>query len=111
MSDGVNFAEIADLWDARVVRGEPAEHVVDCGGNVADRRGELLPGAIVALQGDDSLSANPLHLPAAQPLVGLLLDASEVRGNDLEFETGTAGVQNKNIHRTTIVPGPRQPVY
>src|ERR1017187_8519116 len=62
------------------------------------------------LNRDDGLTADPLHIAPAQPLIGVLLDAWEVGRNHLKFQTGTARIEHENIHKVSpIFTNPAQP--
>jgi hypothetical protein len=62
-----------------------------------------LPRAVARLNRDDGLAADPLHIAPAQPLIGVPLDAFEVGRNHLKFQTGTARIEYKNIHRFSSI--------
>jgi hypothetical protein len=61
-----------------------------------------MPGARPVLHGEYGFSANSLHLPTTEKLILVLFDALDVCRNHLEFQAGTSGVDDEDIH--TVMP-------
>ena len=100
MPDRVNVGHALDFRNAGIRRGRPANDEIERPGNVLQGRGELLLGAVALLHGDDRFGADSLDLAAQQADVLILADPVEVRGDDLKFQTGAAGIENENVHWT-----------
>ena len=66
MSRGVDVCQAANRIDSGAIRCQPAQHIIERCGNIADWRGQLLPETRAALYGYNRFSADSLHLPAAQ---------------------------------------------
>ena len=99
VSDSVDVSQAANLVDPGAIRCQPAQHIIERRGDVADRRGQLLPETCAVLHGDDRFPANPLHLPTAQKLIVVLPDSLKVCGNHLELQTGASCVNDEDVHR------------
>src|SRR5581483_3756902 len=99
MADRVDVSQAPNLLDSGAIRCEPAQHIIECRGDVPNRRSQLLPGTGVALHGDDRFATDPLHLPSAQQLIAIHFDSLEVCGNNLELQTGASGIYDEDIHR------------
>src|ERR1700692_2136072 len=97
MSGSMDISQTANLVDPGVIRCQPAEHIVECRRDVADRGGQLLPQTCAVLHGDDCFPANSLHLPTAQKLIVIVPDSLNVRGNHLELEAGASRINDENV--------------
>src|ERR1017187_7526838 len=86
----VDVSQTANPVDPGAVGCQPAQHIVECRGDVADRRGQLLPGTGSVLHGDDRFPANTLHLPTAQEIILVVPDSLKVRGYHLKLQAGAS---------------------
>src|ERR1700757_2892009 len=98
MSDGLNIACALDLGNLRAIRRDVARQIIQRSSNVTQGRGQSLPRVLPVADSDNGLAPDTLHLAAADAIVFFLFDLFEVGGNDLELQTGTAGVQNEDVH-------------
>ena len=98
MPDRVYVGNALNFRYAGIRRSGPAQDEVERSGNVLQRRGERLLRAFSLLHGDYRFSADPFDLAPQQSHVLTLPDALEVRGDNLKFQAGTAGIENENVH-------------
>ena len=98
MPHRVNVSHALNFRNAGGRRGRPANDEIERPGNVLQGCGELLLGAVALLHGDDRFGADSLDLAAQQADVLILADPLEVRGDDLKFQAGAAGIENENVH-------------
>src|SRR5271169_1538518 len=98
MADRLNIGGAADLGYTGLVRRDVAHQVVQRRRNVSQRRGELLLGLVLPLEGDDRFAPGALDLTPTKTLILVLLDALQVSCNNLKLQAGTSGVKDKNIH-------------
>src|SRR5919205_4538533 len=102
VSGGVDVSQAPYLIDPGAIRGQPAQHVIERRGDIADGRGQLLARTRAVLGGEDGFAANSLYLPTTQKLIVVLPYALQVCGNQLKLQTGTACVDDEDVHGVSL---------
>ena len=100
VSRGMDVSQTPNLVDPGAIRCEPAQHIVERRGDIADRRSQRLPQTCAVLDGDDRFPANSLHLSTAQELILIVLDSLNIRGNHLELQAGASRIDDEYVHVT-----------
>ena len=54
--------------------------------------------AMLSIDRNNGFAADSLNHPAAQTLIPILFDSISISGDDLEFQAGTSGIEDENIH-------------
>src|SRR4029077_3052274 len=98
MTDRVNVGGALNFRDAGIGRGCPVNDEIERAGNVLQGRCELLLRAVALLYGDNGFGADSLDLASQKADVFILANSVEIRGDDLEFQAGAAGVEDENVH-------------
>jgi hypothetical protein len=98
ITNRVNIFDTPDLWDSGMFRDQPLKHVIERRAHVAQRSSAFLPWAGRRADRNNCLSTNSLDLAAAKALIGVLLHAVNVCGDDLKLQSGAARVEYKYVH-------------
>ncbi len=72
--------------------------IVESGADVSQRSRQRLGCVSSMLDSNDRFPPESFNLAAADAVVLLLFDLFEIGGDDLKLETGTTGIEDKDIH-------------
>jgi len=102
VADGVDVGERLDTRHPGLRRHQPAQHVVEGGAVVAQRRGPPHRRLALGAQGDQRLAADAFENAARQRAVLVAIDHLEVGRDDLELERGAATVEDEDVHGSMV---------
>ena|SRR6516162_7201681 len=94
VTDGMHVCRALDFRDARLIRSNVSQQVVERCSHVPQGCSQGLSRLLAISNFNNSFATYPFDLTTENPIVLVLLDLLKVGCDDLELQAGTSGVQD-----------------